>query len=153
MVLPKSKKFSDSKPAMNEHGELIRIDARNLSTTDLLAKCLEIMNEGNRATFLCEPRMGVTVINRVRIRLSRLRTAMELKGLPRQHFRLASRVFSYTNRQGQRSDCVVFARIKTREHLIVESIERTLKDADTGRNVGGQESQISLPIESRGPTW
>lgn len=129
----------------------MRIDARGMTTEKLLGQSLLIMNDGNRATFLCDAGMGQAVVSRIRMRLSRLRATMDRKNQPRQHFRLNAQVYPYTNRQGFRSDCVVLSRVKTREHLLAESIERTMKNANVGTNAGSQNGTNRETLG--GPTW
>lgn len=124
----------------SNHSLLVRIDAQPLTTEELLGQILAILNEGNRATFLCESSMGAIVTQRIRMRLSRLRNSMDRKELPKQHFRLTSRIYPYTNRRNRRMDCVVLEKVKTRTHEISESLERMLKNADTGTNAGAKES-------------
>ncbi len=119
---------------MISSNDLARIDSIGLSTADLLGQCLLHMNSGKRVTFLCESGTGRDVVQRVRMRLSRLRNSMDAKNLPKQHFRLRSNVFSYTNRRGKRMDCIVLEKIKTRDHEIFETMEGLFKNADPSAN-------------------
>ena len=121
--------------------DLVRIKAAGLSTKDLLGECLLHMNEGKRVSFLCESGSGDAVVQRVRMRLSRLRNAMDAKGIAKQHFRLRSNVYSYTNKRGRRMDCIVFAKIKTREHRIYESLEGLYKNANASANDAAKEAE------------
>jgi len=116
------------------HSQLVRIDAHGKTTEQLLGAILIAFNAGNRATFLCERGKGADRIQQIRMRLSRQRTKMDVKGIPKQHFRLEARMYPYTNQKGTRMDCVVMEKKVTQIHSIAESLEGILKNADTSGN-------------------
>lgn len=117
---------------MQPPGELIRIDANGKTTEMLVGEILTAFNDGNRATFLCAPGDGERVIQRIRMKLSRTRTAMEAKGRAKQHFNLRAEHYPYTNRDGKRFDCVVCRKVVRPHHSIFETLEGIALDALTG---------------------
>ena len=125
--------------ATRNPGELIRIDAHGMTTEILLGNVMHVCLAGNRSTFLCPPGMGPTIVQRLRMKLSRVRATMDAKGKAKIHFRMEARCYPYTNRKGIRSDCVVLEFVKTKTHEINETVERIVKDANSG-GANGQAS-------------
>lgn len=131
-------------------GALVRIDSHGLTTEELLGQVLIAFNMRNRATFLCPAGQGPSAVQRLRMKLSRVRAGMDSKGIPRTHFRMGARVFPYTNRAGIRYDCVVLESIRTVNHQISETVERIVKNAD----VGGPHGQANPgPSQQGGFDW
>lgn len=128
-------------------GGQVRIDATGFTTEQLLIEMLTAFRDGNRLLFLVPPNEGPAVVQRIRMRLSRLRKQMDEKGRPRRHFRITARFFPYTNSQGNRLQCVVLQEIRTKRHELTESIERMILDAHTSGNAGGEKS----PSQSTNP--
>lgn len=121
--------------------KIIRVDMSGLTTTDMLEVIMEHFNKSEGVTFLCHAGQGKAVIQRLRMRLSRLRNSMDAKNLPKQHFRLETHSYPYTNLHGKRYDCIVMTRVKSQQHLVSESVERFLKNAQLRGNDGGQSQQ------------
>lgn len=121
--------------------KIIRVDMSGLTTTAMLEVIIEHFNNGQGVTFLCHSGQGKAVIQRLRMRLSRLRNSMDAKNLPKQHFRLEAHSYPYTNTRGQRYDCIVMRQVKSRQHIVSETVERFLKNAQLCGN-DGNESQV-----------
>ena len=119
---------------------LLRINSTGKNTEQLLGEILAGFNDGYRVTFLCDSGVGPAVIQRLRMRLSRLRASMDAKGIAKQHFRLLAQHYPYTNLKGNRYDCVVMIKIKTQQHKVYESVEGMMKDAIPRGNASSQEA-------------
>jgi hypothetical protein len=132
----------------SQTGGQIKIDATGLTTELLLIEMLQAFRSGNRLSFLVPPNDGPAIVQRIRMRLARLRKQMDEKGKPRRYFRLTARFFPYTNSQGNRLQCVVLQEIRTKHHELTESIERMLTHADAGGNARGQETGQSTHTNS-----
>lgn len=120
-----------------------------LTTQEMLETILEHFNQGRGVTFLTHSGHAPAVIQRLRMRLSRLRNRMDEKNLPKQHFRLEASHYPYTNRQGKRFDCIIFQQVKTQQHLVNETVERFLKNA----HVQGNDGAESQPVEQFRPQF
>ena len=130
---------------MRRTDEISRVSMEGLTTQEMLETILEHFNQGRGVTFLCHAGSAGAVIQRLRMRLSRLRNRMDEKNLPKQHFRLEAHHYPYTNMRGKRYDCIVMQQIKTQQHLVNETVERFLKNADAPGNHGREESSPSRP--------
>lgn len=92
-------------------------------TTQLLGSILMQIERDERVMFLCQPSQGNAVMQRLRVKLSRVRQNLKEQGRPRKHFTLHHSIYKYTELNGTRHDCVVVWRTKSRRHTITESLE------------------------------
>lgn len=115
---------------------LVRVDAHGMSTKDLLTRALEIFRAGNRMTFLCRAGESTAQIQRIRMRLSRLRAQMQRKNKPMQYFTLEARACPYTNTLGQRLECIILEQKKSQSDLIAEQLQKDVNHAESVGNAG-----------------
>lgn len=110
----------------------VKADINN--TAETLSEILEIFKTGNQASFVCPAGTATSIINRLKIMLSRARKETKNRGLPLEHFTMS--VVSVTNHHditGRRRECVILAKVVTRRHelrnRILHNIERKIQDA------------------------
>lgn len=109
----------------------IKLTDVDISNTELLLGNILIhTNADQRVQFTCEPGTGDKVIQRCRVKLSRVRESLKARGKSPRHFKLHHVVYPYTE-AGKRFDCVVVWRSRNNGHRIAESIEALVGHGDT----------------------
>jgi hypothetical protein len=99
---------------------LIQVDVND--TQALLGAILTHVNADQRVQFLCDPGMGGPIMQRVRVKLSRVRKKLNERGRPKKHFKLHHDIYPYS-KDGKRHDCVVVWRTRNLRHSISETLE------------------------------
>jgi hypothetical protein len=89
------------------------------NTEALLKEAMPWMNRQARVSFLVPAGMGVPWIQRIRVKISRIRKKLESRGKKYRHFNLRSTIHPYTH-EGIRYDCVT---MWTTQNATQESIE------------------------------
>lgn len=97
-------------------------DTCKMNTDELLGTILTHVRNDLRVCFLCPPGNGGTVMQRVRVALSRVRTDMKRKGRPIAHFTLRNTVHPETH-DARRFDAVVVWREVNQRHTMLETLE------------------------------
>jgi hypothetical protein len=93
------------------------------STTDLLGAILQIiLPSDSRAKFYVPAGEGHIMLQRVRVKLSRKRMAMQQAGKKIRHFHLSSSIHVETH-NGKRLDCVILWRRVVPLHLMAQDFE------------------------------
>lgn len=93
------------------------------NTKELLAQILlVVIRDDERALFLCEAGTGESVIQRVRVMISRNRKELIRKGKRAKKFRLRSSIHPETH-NGKRYDACVVWREVTGIHVMSEELE------------------------------
>ena len=100
----------------------IRLDVNVDSTQELLGAILQQLNKGERAMFLVPPGMSEPILQRVRVKLSRIRNGIRQRGGKIRHFILRSSVHPHTE-GGKRFDCVVVWRDQLESQRALEILE------------------------------
>lgn len=101
----------------------VRLTQTDVNDTEqLLGAILTEFKRGNRVQFLCDPSMGKPIMQRVRVKLSRVRTALKQQGKPMQHYTLHHTIHNETH-AGKRYDAVVVWHTKSIRHSMTERLE------------------------------
>lgn len=102
----------------------IRLTDIDIDNTELLlGTILMHIEQDSHVMFLTPPSRATAVMQRLRVKLSRVRRKLELEGRPRKHFTMHHTIHRHTELDGTRHDCVVVWRTKSQRHRIVESLE------------------------------
>lgn len=96
-------------------------------TTPLLVEILRHCKEGERVQFLCDPGQGDSVVQRLRVALSRSRKRNEAAGKKLSLFTMHDSVYPYTDLEGKRHDCIVMWISKTEQHRDRELLDDLLE--------------------------
>jgi hypothetical protein len=96
---------------------------KDWTTNHLLAAVLSHCKSGERVQFLVEPRVAASVVQRLRVALSRSRNRHKVAGKKIEEFTLRHSIHPYTNRDGKRHSCVVMWVEKQPHHVARELLD------------------------------
>lgn len=93
------------------------------STNILLANILTHCKQGERVQFLVEPRAAISVVQRLRVALSRSRNRRRANGKKIAAFTLRHSIHPYTDIDGKRHSCIVIWIEKQQRHHVLELLD------------------------------
>lgn len=96
------------------------IDA--LTTEDLVVQILSAWENGERVMFLVTPGYGYKVMQRIRVKVSRIRNKQRREGKKQMHFTIHHTAHPHTEK-GLRYEAIVTWRTQTDEHRMIEKFE------------------------------
>ncbi len=105
----------------------LRISEPNLWNTEVLLGqvLVPIFGDAGRVAFLCDPGTGKSIVQRMRMMMSRKRKNLRVNGRKVKQFRLHCSVHPETH-EGKRHDCVVLWKSISETHLMSEDLEDVL---------------------------
>jgi hypothetical protein len=83
---------------------------------------MEGLNKGERINFLCDAGLGEPILQRMRVKLSRVRKEMIRKGRRVKHFKMHSSVHPHTE-GGKRFDSVIVWNSQSETQRTLETLE------------------------------
>lgn len=107
----------------------VRLELPDYNDTKALVQAiLTVIHTGDRAMFFTRAGEGASVIQRVRMMISRKREELRKDGIVPQKFIMHSTIFPYTTLAGVRMDCVVAWKFQSTKHQLQEKLEVMLND-------------------------
>ena len=93
------------------------------NTNHLLAVVLSHCKSGERVQFLVEPRAAESVVQRLRVALSRSRNRNRQNAKKVEQFTLRHTTYPYTDSNGKRHTCIVMWTEKQQHHVVREMLD------------------------------
>lgn len=94
-----------------------------------MAQIMPSIKGGERVMFLVEPGVGLPMVQRIRVTMSRARKKLKRQGKRMIHFTLHHSVHPHTE-AGKRYDAIILWSSRSESHEINELIEDIFRDAE-----------------------
>lgn len=99
------------------------------NTGELLLEIILILNKGNSACVNIPAGMAESMVNRLRIALSRARIAAKADGRPLDHFRLRTVIGQHHNIHGQRRESITLSKVKSSKDRLRDRVSLGVHNA------------------------